>query len=118
MSRRRRARGVNLPLVLAINLLLFFLFIILQNNLRQSHYRLSQEKHQAAAQWLAISGAELVEARLSKGLCKVGQTIESPQYKQGRFVVRIEKKGGETLILSSGYAASFEHTMVRTVASR
>jgi hypothetical protein len=110
-------KGFSLPGVMAISLLLFVLFIGLQNSLRGNRHRISREKHQQAAVWLAISGADVAQARLAKGSLKAGQDLKSPSFQQGRFTVTTKKRGSKTLIESTGIAARERYLVTRTVGA-
>ena len=98
-------RGFSLPGVLALTLFLFVLFAALHSALHMNRQRLATVKHRHAAQWLAVSGLDLARVRLAKGEMKVGETIRSPQFPQGRFEVSSRRSGSGVLLVSEGTAA-------------
>ena len=118
MLKRRHKRGLSLLLVLGLNILFFLLAMTLHGNLRQSRLRLAEQKHKLAAQWLSESGADMVEKRLQKQQYDLGQTVESPQFQHGRFSVRIENRGGQVVLFSTGFAGPSQHTTRREVTLR
>ena len=108
-------RGFSLPGVMALVLLFFVLFIALQSALRDNRHRLSREKHIQAAVWLAISGADVAEARLAKGSLRAGEGLDSPAFQQGSFTVQTERQGSKIRIQSTGVAAHERYLITRMV---
>lgn len=98
-------RGFSLSGVMALTLFLFVMFAALHSALHMNRQRLATVKHRHAAQWLAVSGADLARARLLKGDMKVGETIRSPQFPQGRFEVSSRQNGAGVLLVSRGISA-------------
>lgn len=115
MSRRLFTRGINLPLVMGVTLVLFTLVLALHSNLRQARNKLDREKHRAAATWLAVSGADVAEARLRKGTLRIGELLNSPQLQQGRFVVKSRRVEGRLLVESTGYAAREQVVVTKVI---
>ena len=115
MVSRSKQKGLSLPGVLGVNLILFLLAMTLHGHLRQNRLQLADEKHRMAAEWLSISGADLVEARLQKQQLEIGQKFDSPNFQQGRFSVSIEQRGTQIVLVSTGLAGRRTHTTVRAV---
>ena len=113
---RKARKGLSLPLVLGLVVVIFALFLILQANLRQARYRLALQKHRAAAHWLAVSGADVAEARLAKGVLRAGDRLSSPQLQNGRFVVVSRREGGQLVLICTGYSAGEKSVVERRVA--
>lgn len=101
---------------MSISLVLFFFFVTLNTGLREASHRLAGQRHEQAALWLAVSGADLAEARLREGTLKAGEVWNSPQFRQGRFAVTTSVQGSRLTITSTGYAADRRSVKVRTVA--
>ena len=113
-----RRRGFSLPGILALTLLLFALFSALSHALRTDRNRLSQAKHQQAAVWLSVSGADWAEKQIAEGRFQAGDTFRSPDFQQGRFELSFQSDGGQILIVSHGVAAKQNHTVRRKVSAR
>jgi hypothetical protein len=111
-------RGFSLPAVLAICLFFFATFVALSHALSLNRQRTAQARHQQAAIWLSVSGADLAQARLAKGELKAGETLTSPQFQQGSFQVITRNSGGGVLLESTGTAGGQTHVIRRTVRAR
>jgi type II secretory pathway component PulK len=111
-------RGFSLPGVLALCLFLSVLFVTLHSALSLNRQRLAQQKFQQSAIWLSVSGADLAQARLAKGQLKVGETLVSPQFKEGSFKVTSRRSGSAVQVESVGLAGGQTYTTKRMVGSR
>ena len=108
-------RGFSLTGVLALCLFFFVLFIALSNALTMNRQRMVTEKLKQAAMWMSVSGADLAQARLSKGQMKAGQTLTSPDFQEGSFKVVTRATGGGVQVESTGYAGGQSYLAKRTV---
>jgi type II secretory pathway component PulK len=113
-----RRRGFSLPGILALTLLFFVLFSALSHALRTNRHRLSQAKHQQAAIWLSVSGADWAEAQIAQGRFRTGDTYRSPDFQQGRFELTFQRGGGQISVVSRGIAANQNYTTERKVSAR
>jgi type II secretory pathway component PulK len=111
-------RGFSLPGVLALCLFFSVLFVTLHSALAFNRQRLAQQKFQQAAVWLAVSGADLVQARLNNGQMKVGESLTSPQFQEGSFAVSSSVSGSAVEVTSVGEAGGQKHTIRRRVVVR
>ena len=111
-------RGFSLTGVMALCLFLFTLFVTLHGALAMNRQRMATRKLRQAAQWLAISGADLAQSRLAQGEMKSGQTIRSPQFREGRFEVSAVRAGGRVRLKSTGFAGEQVYTVEREAPAR
>jgi len=110
-----KSRGFTLPGVMGACLLLFVVFLAFQTSLNRQRERLSQIKFQQAARWLAVSGADLGEARLKKGTVREGEVLISPPTQHGRFTVKFKRSQGRLFLVSTGEAGRQRHTVRREI---
>lgn len=108
-------RGFSLTGVMALCLFFFVMFVTLSDALSQNRQRMATEKLRQAAVWMSISGADVAQARLSKGQLKPGSPLVSPRYAQGQFKVVTRRAGSSVLLESTGTAGNQSHTTRRKV---
>lgn len=86
----------------------------MQNVADRAYQTLSVSKHQEAARWLAVSGADYAEAAVRKGRLD-GQKSWEARFQQGRFRVEARPRGPGWEIVSVGHAGQASYELVREV---